>query len=96
MSLKTIRLIEVEGAGKEAVVHYFLECVLSQNSPGETEESHEEFVYFFYISRILFILHCLCNLYSFSIKKGKAVPLHAMEALGEERSIAPTHSRPRH
>jgi hypothetical protein len=28
-------------------------------------------------------------------KKGKAVPLHAMKALGG-RSIAPTHSRPRH
>jgi len=28
--------------------------------------------------------------------KGKAVPLHAMEALGGRGSIAPTHSRPRH
>jgi hypothetical protein len=28
--------------------------------------------------------------------KGKAVPLHAMEALGERGGIAPTHSRPRH
>jgi hypothetical protein len=26
----------------------------------------------------------------------KAVPLHAMEALGGRGSIAPTHSRPRH
>jgi hypothetical protein len=25
-----------------------------------------------------------------------AVPLHAMEALGERGGIAPTHSRPRH
>jgi hypothetical protein len=30
------------------------------------------------------------------IVKGKAVPLHAMEALGERGGIAPTHSRPRH
>jgi hypothetical protein len=29
-------------------------------------------------------------------KKGKAVPLHAMEALGRRGGIAPTHSRPRH
>jgi hypothetical protein len=28
--------------------------------------------------------------------KGKAVPLHAMEALGGRGGIAPTHSRPRH
>jgi hypothetical protein len=28
-------------------------------------------------------------------KKGKAVPLHAMEALGGRGVIAPTHSRPR-
>jgi hypothetical protein len=31
-----------------------------------------------------------------TIKKGKAVPLHAMEALGGRGGIAPTHSRPRH
>jgi hypothetical protein len=29
-------------------------------------------------------------------KKGKAVPLHAMEALEGRGGIAPTHSRPRH
>jgi hypothetical protein len=28
--------------------------------------------------------------------KGKAVPLHAMEALGGRGGIAPTHSQPRH
>jgi hypothetical protein len=28
--------------------------------------------------------------------KRKAVPLHAMEALGWRGGIAPTHSRPRH
>jgi len=28
--------------------------------------------------------------------KGKAVPLHAMEALGGRGGIAATHSRPRH
>jgi hypothetical protein len=28
--------------------------------------------------------------------RGKAVPLHAMEALGGRGGIAPTHSRPRH
>jgi hypothetical protein len=28
--------------------------------------------------------------------KDKAVPLHAMEALGGRESIATTHSRPRH
>jgi hypothetical protein len=30
------------------------------------------------------------------IIKGKAVPLHTMEALGGREGIAPTHSRPRH
>jgi hypothetical protein len=40
-------------------------------------------------------------LYSFvvafkRINKSKAVPLHAMEALGGRGCIAPTHSRPRH
>jgi hypothetical protein len=30
------------------------------------------------------------------INKSKAVPLHAMEALGGRGGIAPTHSRPRH
>jgi hypothetical protein len=29
-------------------------------------------------------------------KKAKAVPLHAMKALGGRGYIAPTHSRPRH
>jgi hypothetical protein len=29
-------------------------------------------------------------------EKGKAVPLHAMEALGGRGAIAPTHSRHRH
>jgi hypothetical protein len=33
---------------------------------------------------------------NFSKGKGKAVPLHAMEALGGRGGIAPTHSRPRH
>jgi hypothetical protein len=37
-------------------------------------------------------IHCLIICY----KKGKAVPLHAMEALGGRGGIAPTHSRPRH
>jgi hypothetical protein len=31
-----------------------------------------------------------------AVKKGKAVPLDAMEALGGRGGIAPTHSRPRH
>jgi hypothetical protein len=31
-----------------------------------------------------------------SIAKAKAVPLHAMEALGGRGGIAPTHSQPRH
>jgi hypothetical protein len=30
------------------------------------------------------------------VSKSKAVPLHAMEALGGRGGIAPTHSRPRH
>jgi hypothetical protein len=29
-------------------------------------------------------------------KKSKAVPLHAMGALGGRGGVAPTHSRPRH
>jgi hypothetical protein len=33
---------------------------------------------------------------SIKYKKDKAVPLHAMEALGGRGGIAPTHSRPRH
>jgi hypothetical protein len=33
--------------------------------------------------------------YGLSELKAKAVPLHAMEALGGRGSIAPTHSRPR-
>jgi hypothetical protein len=32
----------------------------------------------------------------FDEKSKKAVPLHAMEALGGRGGIAPTHSRPRH
>jgi hypothetical protein len=28
--------------------------------------------------------------------KGKAIPLHVMEALGGRGGIAPNHSRPRH
>jgi hypothetical protein len=38
----------------------------------------------------------LRDLYSKGKGKGKAVPLHAMEALGGRGGIAPTHSRPRH
>jgi hypothetical protein len=30
------------------------------------------------------------------VKQSKAVPLHAMEALGGRGGIDPTHSRPRH
>jgi hypothetical protein len=33
---------------------------------------------------------------SLKLKVSKAVPLHAMEALGGRGGIAPTHSRPRH
>jgi hypothetical protein len=39
------------------------------------------------------------NIFRFYVKvkkKSKAVPLHAMEALGGRGGIAPTHSRPRH
>jgi hypothetical protein len=44
------------------------------------------------------LLHSKLDLQIYSIEiKGKAVPLHAMEALGGGRGgIAPTHSRPRH
>jgi hypothetical protein len=34
--------------------------------------------------------------YTMILSRGKAVPLHAMEALGGRGGIAPTHSRPRH
>jgi hypothetical protein len=34
--------------------------------------------------------------HSYYYIKSKAVPLHAMEALGGRGGIAPTHSRPRH
>jgi hypothetical protein len=40
----------------------------------------------------LHILYTSLNI----ICKGKAVPLHAMKALGGRGGIAPTHSRPRH
>jgi hypothetical protein len=48
-----------------------------------------------------FATRCLyCNqsreIWSKNWVKGKAVPLHAMEALGGKGGIAPTHSRPRH
>jgi hypothetical protein len=36
------------------------------------------------------------EVYNVKSKKSKAVPLHAMEALGGRGGIAPTHSRPRH
>jgi hypothetical protein len=48
---------------------------------------------------------CVCQEYLASvfvkmfphlIHKGKAIPLHAMEAFGGRGGIAPTHSRPRH
>jgi hypothetical protein len=51
------------------------------------------------------VYHCVQNIslpevmsHDWGIKKGegKAVPLHAMEALGGRRGIAPTHSGPRH
>jgi hypothetical protein len=32
------------------------------------------------------------NLGSYKVKKGKGVPLHAMEAHGERGGIAPTHT----
>jgi hypothetical protein len=38
----------------------------------------------------------VCKVSILTIKKGNAVPLHAMEALGGRGGIAPTHSRPRH
>jgi hypothetical protein len=44
---------------------------------------------------------CVCvyiyiYIYIYIYKVSKAVPLHAMEALGGRGGIAPTHSRPRH
>jgi hypothetical protein len=40
---------------------------------------------------------CLHNaLLDYILRKSKAVPLHALEALGVRGGIAPTHSRPRH
>jgi hypothetical protein len=36
------------------------------------------------------------SFYTSPLYKGKAVPLHAMEAPGGRRGIAPTHYRPRH
>jgi hypothetical protein len=46
-----------------------------------------------------FVYHTLKLLTSslkYIVKVSKAVPLHAMEALGGRGGIAPTHSRPRH
>jgi hypothetical protein len=42
-------------------------------------------------SNILFSL-----LFGIELKKDKAVPLHALKALGTRGCIAPTHSPPRH
>jgi hypothetical protein len=42
------------------------------------------------------LLRRLRNTATKAKKKGKAVPLHAMEALWERGGIAPTHSRRRH
>jgi hypothetical protein len=41
-------------------------------------------------------LHACIHTYFLVKKKAKAVPLHAMEALGGRGGIAPIHSRPRH
>jgi hypothetical protein len=47
--------------------------------------------------RILYPLNlCTKSVAPESSGKSKAVPLHAMDALGGRGSIAPTHSRPRH
>jgi hypothetical protein len=41
-------------------------------------------------------MNCKYKNHNYIVKgKGKAVPLHAMEALGGRGGIAPTHSRPR-
>jgi hypothetical protein len=51
------------------------------------------------VESVRFILCSHFLFFSFSDKtkgKGKAVPLHAMEALGGRGGIAPTHSRPRY
>jgi hypothetical protein len=46
--------------------------------------------------RLTFRAPCKNCIWGSLSHKGKAVPLHAMEALGERRGIAPTHSQPRH
>jgi hypothetical protein len=43
----------------------------------------------------LALIHTYRSIYRI-IKKGKVVPLHALEALGGRGDISPTHSRPRH
>jgi hypothetical protein len=43
--------------------------------------------------RLIFMLH-IWHIIPYC--KGKAVPLHAMEAIGGRGGISPTHSRPRH
>jgi hypothetical protein len=44
-----------------------------------------------HVKQVSFSLHSVC-----SKAKAKAVPLHAMKALGGKGGITPTHSRPRH
>jgi hypothetical protein len=52
-----------------------------------------QFILRAYVSRFVIISPTSRN----EVKgKGKAVPLHAMEALGGRGGITPTHSRPRH
>jgi hypothetical protein len=54
--------------------------------------------------RIAFIIRAMVeavctsemSVYFNKTSKSKAVPLHAMEALGGRGGIAPTHSQPRH
>jgi hypothetical protein len=48
----------------------------------------------FFSGSLFYDAFSVTRLYSKS-KKSKAVPLHAMEALGGRGGIAPTHSRPR-
>jgi hypothetical protein len=45
---------------------------------------------------LIIIAPSIFRIRELKVKKGKAVPLHAMEALGGKGGIAPTHSRPLH
>jgi hypothetical protein len=59
--------------------------------PIQTEFTKVARIYDHYQDKSIYLLYSCVT-----ACKGKAVPLHALEALGGRRGVAATHSRPRH